>query len=67
MNTSKATSWDSKLRISLACLAITALTSLNLWTGNYCLRNHAQTVSQPSSPPQAWHGSGPGYNRFFSF
>lgn len=56
-----------KIRLSLACLAIVALASFELWAGDYCFRNHAMTVLQPTCPQHVWNRNVTGSEVFFSF
>ena len=51
MKTSPAARRVWKLRIGLACLAIAALASFNLWAGSYCYRNRGK-ISMPKTSPQ---------------
>jgi hypothetical protein len=60
MKTNSAARRVWKIRLGLACLAIAALASFDLWAGNYCFRNLAKTVMQPTNTPPVWSGSVPG-------
>jgi len=46
-----------KLRIGIACVAITALASFDLWAVGYCCRNLAKTSTHQTSTQQVWSGS----------
>ena len=63
-NTAARRVW--KLRLSLACLAIAALVSFDLWAGVYCCRNLAKTSLQQPSTQQVWAGSVTGSEVFLA-
>jgi hypothetical protein len=67
MKTNSAARRVRNLHLSLACLAIAALVSFDLWAGEYCYRNLARTSMQPSSVQPVWSGSVTGSEMFFSF
>ncbi len=55
-----------KFRLSLACVAIAALASFDLWAGGYCFRNLAKTSMHQTGTPQLWAGSVTGSEVFLA-
>jgi hypothetical protein len=66
MKTNSAAHRVWKIRLSLACLAIAALASFDLWAGDYCFGNLAKTVMQPTNTAPVWSGSVPGSEVFLA-
>ncbi len=67
MKTNSAARRIRNLRLRLACLAILALVSFDVWAGVYCYRNLAWTSPQPTGPQMVWNRSVTGSEVFFSF
>jgi hypothetical protein len=67
MKTNSAARRARNLRLSLACLAIAALASFDLWVGGYCYRNAAKTSLQQTGTQMVWNGSVTGSELFPSF
>ena len=67
MKTNSAARRVRNLRLSLACLALTALASFDLWAGDYCYRNLAKTSMQQTGAPSVWSGSVTGSEVFLPF
>ena len=63
-NSSARRIWNP--RLNLACLAIAALASFDLWAGVYCYRNLAKTSLQQPSTQQVWAGSVTGSEVFLA-
>ena len=57
MKTNSAARRVWKLRLSLACLAIAALATFDLWAGGNCFRNLPKTSMHQSGTQQVWAGS----------
>jgi hypothetical protein len=67
MKTNSAARRVWKLRLSLACLAVVALASFDLWAGGYCYRNVAKTSMQSTGTQMVWSESVTGFEMFHSF
>lgn len=57
MKTNSAASRFGNLRLTLACLAVVALASFDLWTGGYCYRNRAKACMQQTGTSVVPHWS----------
>ncbi len=66
MKTNSAARRVRKLRHILACLAIIALASFDLWVGGYCYRNVAMASTQQTGTQAVWNGSVTGSELFLS-
>ena len=66
MKTNSAARRVWNLRLSIACLAIAALASFDLWAVGYCCGNSAKTSTQQTSTQQVWNGSVTGSEVFLA-
>lgn len=64
MKTNPAARRARNLRLNLACLAIVAFASLDLWAWSYCCSHRAKIAMRQSAPAPAWNGSGTGSELF---
>jgi hypothetical protein len=56
--------WE--LRTGIACVAITALASFDLWAVGYCCRNSAKTSTHQTGTQQVWNASVTGSEVFLA-
>jgi hypothetical protein len=66
MKTNSAARRVWTLRIGIACVAITALASFDVWAVAYCYRNHAMTPTHQTSTQPVWNGSVTGSEVFLA-